>query len=173
MMLGERRSSRRCRDSDPPRRAWTAVPIAVVLVLTWAGRPAWAQAAPEVAVTQVKASNAGPEFVDPALGRLGEVLKRKFGYRSFTRVSRSVRVIAQGGTGSYGLANGMALALKVEQVAAPMIKMKLALSEGGRAVSSFTVDVRSGGSFLASVPWGDDLLVLVICPTLNAPAPGK
>ena len=140
--------------------SWVVPAAALLFVLALSGsHEALAAGDVRVRVTQIKASNAGDEAVDPAMGDLGARLKAKYRYRN----SQSV---AQGGSASYSLANGMTLTVKVTSVEGNNIGMSLTISKGGGAVTSFSVRSRNGATFLANVPWGQDVLILAIRPTL-------
>ena len=143
------------------QRTWWMVVFAGIM-LWWVAGPTSRCEAAEVNVhlTQVKASNEGPESVDPALGDLGQRLKEKYRYQNFKLVGTSSRATGEGASAEFELANGMRLIVKVVAVKGNNIELNLAVG----SVASFTVNVRNGGTFLTTVPWGKDMLVLAIRP---------
>ena len=148
---------------------WLMLTAAVALIVPALSGSHEALAAGDVRVqvTQIKASNAGDEAVDPALGDLGERLKRKYRYRNFKLVGSNSQSVAQGGSASYSLANGMTLTVKVTSVEGKNIGLTLTVSKGAAVVTSFSVRSRNRATFLANVPWGQDVLILAIRPTLG------
>lgn len=116
-------------------------------------------------VTQVKASNDGPESVDPALGELGQKLKEKYRYRNFKLAGSTSRSAAEGHSTEFSLANGMNLSVKVISVKGNTVELNLAITQGAQSIQTLKMSPRSGATFLISVPWGKDLLVLAIRPT--------
>jgi len=114
-----------------------------------------------IQVTQVKASNAGGDVVDPALGDLGDKLKEKYRYRNFKLVGSTSHSAAKGGSADYALANGMTLTVKGVSVAENTVELNLSIP----GVTAFTVKARNGATFLTSVPWDKDVLVLAIRPS--------
>ena len=119
----------------------------------------WAQEV-TVRVSQIRASNAGEEFVDPALGELGKQLRAKYRYRSFKLVGSVSRAGAPDATVEYDLANQMKLAIKIGQPADNFVQLNLSIPN----VPAFTVRARNGATFLTSVPWGNDALILATTP---------
>ena len=119
-----------------------------------------------IQVTQVKAGNEGTDSVDPALGDLGAKLKEKYRYRNFKLIGSTSRSAAEGGSANYALANGMSLTIKVVSVKGTTAELSVSITQGGAPVTSFTVKVLSGATFLANVPWGKDILILAIRPSM-------
>lgn len=121
----------------------------------------------DIRLTQVKASAEGPESVDPALGDLGKRLKEKFSQRNFKLVKTDSGSAGDGRSAEFALANGMSLAIKVLSVKPEAIELQLAITQGGKSVQSLKVSPRNGATFLISVPWEKNLLVLAIRPTIS------
>lgn len=115
-----------------------------------------------VRVTQIKASNDGGDSVDPALGDLGRRLKRKYRYRNFKLAGSDAQSIGQGQLAIYKLANGMTLKVKLISVKKDTVKLSISFVQGNKVVNSFTAGVRNGATFLTSIPWGRDRLILAI-----------
>ena len=115
-----------------------------------------------VRVTQIKASNDGDDSVDLALGDLGLRLKRKYRYRNFKLFGSSTRSVGQGQSTTYALANGMILKVKLLSVEKDTVKLSISFVKGDKALNSFTAGVRNGATFLTSIPWNRDLLILAI-----------
>ena len=151
------------------RNYWFVMLTVAVLLVSglFGSRDCLAADKVRVRVTQIKASNNNGDAVDPALGGLGKRLKRKYRYRSFKLVTAKSQSIGQGASASYALANGMTLAVKVVSVDGKTIGLSVTISKGGAAVTAFTVRSRNDATFLTNVPWGQDLLILAIRPTLG------
>ncbi len=115
-----------------------------------------------VRVTQIKASNDGGDSVDPALGSLGRRLKRKYRYRNFKLRASGTRSVGQGQSIPYKLVNGMVLKVKLVSVEKDTLKLSISFVKGSKVVNSFTAGVRNGATFLTSMPWDRDLLILAI-----------
>ena len=115
-----------------------------------------------VRVTQIKASNDSGDFVDPTLGALGRRLKRKYRYRNLKLVGSGSQTVGQGQSAVYGLANGMSLKVKLLSVEKDTVKLNISFVKGDNVVNSFTAGVRDGATFLTSIPWDRDLLILAI-----------
>lgn len=115
-----------------------------------------------VRVTQIKASNDGNDSVDPALGDLGRRLKRKYRYRNFKLVGSSTQSVGKGQARAYRLANGMVLMVKFLSVEKDTVKLSISFVKGGKVVNSFTAGARNGATFLTSISWDRDLLILAI-----------
>jgi len=136
----------------------STIVLAVCLVTFVAASPA--QAGVKVRVIQVKASNKGEEGVDPALGDLGERLKKRFPYKNFKKVGDDTH---QGGVGDkleYGLANESTLTLTILEIVEKVVSMQAVVDK-----LSTKVRVRSGTTFIINVPWGEDLLILALTPS--------
>ena len=147
--------------------SWLVPMAALLFVLGLSGsHEALAAEDVRVQVTQIKASNVGDDAVDPALGDLGERLKAKYRYRNFKLVGVNSQSVGQGRSASYALANGMTLTVKVASVDGNNIGLGLTIREDGGAVTSFSVRLRNGATFLTNVPWGQDVLILAIRPTV-------
>ena len=116
----------------------------------------------QVRVTQIKASNDGNDSVDPALGDLGRRLKKKYRYRNFKLVGSSTQSVGQGHSRAYKLANGMILMVKLLSVEKDTVKLSISFVKGGNVAHSFTAGARNGATFLSSISWGRDRLILAI-----------
>ena len=115
-----------------------------------------------VQVTQVRASNNGPESVDPGLG---ERIKRQYpGYRSYKRVGSDTQSGTVGQTLRFGLTDGMSLTLELAGVDGDLVSMRAAVTGGRGPVVNTTIKVKSKHTCLIGVPLGGDKLILAIGP---------
>ena len=120
-----------------------------------------------IRLTQVKASSEARETVDPALGDLGKPLKEKYPQRSFKLIKTDSGQASGDRAAEFALANGMSLSVKVVSVKGTAIKLQLTMTQGGKPVQSLTITPVNGATFLISVPWEKNLLVLAIRPTIS------
>jgi hypothetical protein len=145
------------------RTLWTMMLLTGLAGLVLLSAPSISYAADvAIAVTQVKASAEGPDFVDPALGDLGSQVKKQVPGKNFKLVGTASQSAAEGKSTDFVLANGMSLTVKVLSVKDKTIKLNLSIPN----VVSLSVDVRNNATFLTNVPWGKDKLVLAIRPSL-------
>ena len=120
-----------------------------------------AEAGVSVRVIQVRASNKGKEFVDPALGDLGERLKKRFPYKNFRKVGEDTRQGDIGDALRYDLADGNVLNLTLVALKEKVVTMQMVVEK----LLNTKVRARLGAIFMIALPWNGDLLILAVTPS--------
>ena len=118
-------------------------------------------------MVQVRASNNGGDYVDPALGALGKRLKSTYPYRNYKKVGSSSKSAQTGGPLQFPLTGGMQLSLKLTGYAAPVVSIQAVVSKGAEQMTSTNLRVAKGGTVIISVPLGEDRLILAITVTVR------
>ena len=117
-----------------------------------------------VTVIQVRASNQGAKFTDPALGTLGKRLERTYPFKSYKLVGSQTQAGRIGGTLKFALQGGMAMSLGLTSYAAPMVSMRVIVKTARAKVMNATLRARSGRPLIIGFPWGADRLIIIITP---------
>jgi hypothetical protein len=120
-----------------------------------------------VNLTMVRASNNGPEFVDPSLGSLGGKLKKKFPYRNYRKVGSTSQSGALGGTLQFSLGEGVVLALHLTAYEDPVVTIRATVAKGRETVITVNLRVHKGQTAIISVPVGADAVFLAITPDVK------
>ncbi|HUU43995.1 MAG TPA: hypothetical protein VMX57_09455 [Planctomycetota bacterium] len=120
-----------------------------------------------VTVIQVRASNDGEKFTDPALGALGRKLERAYPFRNFKLVGSQSQTGNIGGTLNFALQGGMAMSLGLSGFAAPMVSLRVVVTRAAEQVMDSNLRVCSGKPLILSFPWNADRLIVVITPAVR------
>lgn len=117
----------------------------------------------QMGLVQVRASKTGKEYVDPALGKLGPRLKKRFPHKSFKKISSTARSGTLGSSVKFTLVGGMELSIKLKSKSKKAVKITAVVKKDARAILNVNLRMIKGRYILLVVPLADgDTLILAI-----------
>ena len=123
----------------------------LVMILSAAGAPAWAQEAVEVRIGAVLASNSGQGF-DPRLVAMRRQFYTLFPYTSYNLVKEESQRIAPGAKVGFEIPGGRYLLISSSGMKDERVSLHVMLIEGSRPVVDTALTLRKHATFLVGGP---------------------